>query len=140
MYRWDSQVRTGSIPETRWPFFLKTSWRTAIWREMSGTSAGLSCKFGTMNDLYALMLSSVSGERKEGRKAGRKKERNPPKIASDSLAGGLLKSSQYGDTVTSGPFGVSMSAAARPKRWGVFRQAKGREYDPSRFELFTLFT
>jgi hypothetical protein len=26
--------------------------------------------------------------------------------------------------LTSGPFGDSMSAAARPKRWGVFRQAK----------------
>jgi acyl-CoA synthetase (AMP-forming)/AMP-acid ligase II len=41
---------------------------------------------------------------------------------------------------TSGPFGDSMSSAARPKRWGVFRQAKGREFDPSRFELFTLLT
>jgi hypothetical protein len=41
---------------------------------------------------------------------------------------------------TSGPFGDSMSAAARPKRWGVFRQAKGREFDPFRFELFTLLT
>jgi hypothetical protein len=42
--------------------------------------------------------------------------------------------------LTSGPFGDSMSSAARPKRWGVFRQAKGREFDPSRFELFTLLT
>jgi hypothetical protein len=41
---------------------------------------------------------------------------------------------------TSGPFGDSMSAAARPKRWGVFRQAKGREFDPSRVELFTQLT
>jgi hypothetical protein len=40
--------------------------------------------------------------------------------------------------LTSGPFGDSMSAAARPKRWGVFRQAEGREFDPSRVELFTL--
>jgi hypothetical protein len=42
--------------------------------------------------------------------------------------------------LTSGPFGDSMSAAARPKRWGVFRQAKGREFDPSSFEHFTLLT
>jgi hypothetical protein len=42
--------------------------------------------------------------------------------------------------LTSGPFGDSMSAAARPKRWGVFRQAIGREFDPSRVELFTLLT
>jgi hypothetical protein len=39
---------------------------------------------------------------------------------------------------TSGPFGDSMSAAARPKRWGVSRQAKGREFDPTRVEMFTL--
>jgi hypothetical protein len=38
--------------------------------------------------------------------------------------------------LTSGPFGDSMSAAARPKRWGVFRQAKGREFDPSRDRTF----
>jgi hypothetical protein len=37
--------------------------------------------------------------------------------------------------LTSGPFGDSMSAAARPKRWGVFRQAKGREFDPSKVEF-----
>jgi hypothetical protein len=42
--------------------------------------------------------------------------------------------------LTSGPFGVSMSAAARPKRWGVFRQAKGREFDRTRVEVFTLLT
>jgi hypothetical protein len=47
--------------------------------------------------------------------------------------------------MTSGPFGDSMSAAARPKRWGVFRQAKGPEFDPFRVdpfrvELFTLLT
>jgi hypothetical protein len=30
------------------------------------------------------------------------------------------------------PFGVSMSAAARPKRWGVSRQAKGRDSIPTR--------
>jgi hypothetical protein len=39
---------------------------------------------------------------------------------------------------TSGPFGDSMSAAARPKRWGLFRQAKGREFDLSRVKLLTL--
>jgi hypothetical protein len=43
-------------------------------------------------------------------------------------------------TLTSGPFGDSMSAAARPKPWGVFRQAKGRQFDPTRVELFTLST
>jgi hypothetical protein len=42
--------------------------------------------------------------------------------------------------LTSGPFGDSMSAAARPKRWGVSRQAKGQEFDPTRVELFTLLT
>jgi hypothetical protein len=42
--------------------------------------------------------------------------------------------------LTSGPFGDSMSAAARPKRWGVFRQAKGREFDNGVIELFTLLT
>jgi hypothetical protein len=36
--------------------------------------------------------------------------------------------------------GDSMSAAARPKRWDVFRYAKGREFDTSRVELFTLLT
>jgi hypothetical protein len=29
-----------------------------------------------------------------------------------------------------------MSAAARPKRWGVSHQATGRELDPSRVETF----
>jgi hypothetical protein len=42
--------------------------------------------------------------------------------------------------LTSGPFGDSMSAAARPKRWGVSRQAKGREFDPTKVEFFTLLT
>jgi hypothetical protein len=37
--------------------------------------------------------------------------------------------------LTSGPFGSSMSAADRPKRWGVSRQAKGREIDPTRVEF-----
>jgi hypothetical protein len=37
--------------------------------------------------------------------------------------------------LTFGHFGDSMSAAARAKRWGVFRQAKGQE-----FEQFTLLT
>jgi hypothetical protein len=41
---------------------------------------------------------------------------------------------------TSGPFGDSMLAAARPKRWGVSRQAKCREFDPTSFEIFTLLT
>jgi hypothetical protein len=40
--------------------------------------------------------------------------------------------------LTSGPFGDSMSAAARPKRWGVFRQAKGRELKPWNFSLYLL--
>jgi hypothetical protein len=31
-----------------------------------------------------------------------------------------------------------MSAAARPKRWGVFRQVKGSKFDPTKFEIFTL--
>jgi hypothetical protein len=31
-----------------------------------------------------------------------------------------------------------LSAAARPKRWGVSRQAKGQEFDPAKFELVTL--
>jgi hypothetical protein len=33
-----------------------------------------------------------------------------------------------------------MSAAARPKRWGVSRQAQGQKIDPTnlKFELFTL--
>jgi hypothetical protein len=39
---------------------------------------------------------------------------------------------------TSGPFGDTMSAAARPKRWGVSRQAKGREIDSNGVEYFTL--
>jgi hypothetical protein len=42
--------------------------------------------------------------------------------------------------LTSRPFGDSMSAAARPQRWGVSRQAKGQEFDPSKGELFTLCT
>jgi hypothetical protein len=33
-----------------------------------------------------------------------------------------------------------MSAAAGPKRWGVSRQARGREFDPTENELFTLLT
>jgi hypothetical protein len=33
-----------------------------------------------------------------------------------------------------------MSAAARPKRRGVSRQVKGQELDPTKFELFTLFS
>jgi hypothetical protein len=33
-----------------------------------------------------------------------------------------------------------MSAAARPKRWGVFPQAKGREFDSSGVELSTYLT
>jgi hypothetical protein len=41
--------------------------------------------------------------------------------------------------LTSGPFGDSMSAA-RPKRWGVSRQAKDREFNPTRVELITLLT
>jgi hypothetical protein len=31
-----------------------------------------------------------------------------------------------------------MSAAARPKRWGESRQAKGQELDPTKVEIFTL--
>jgi hypothetical protein len=42
--------------------------------------------------------------------------------------------------LTSGRFVDSMSAAARPKRWGVSRQGKARELDPTRVELFTLLT
>jgi hypothetical protein len=37
------------------------------------------------------------------------------------------------------PSGI-LSAAARPKRWDVSRQAKGREFDSTKVELFTLFT
>jgi hypothetical protein len=33
-----------------------------------------------------------------------------------------------------------MSAAERPKRWGVSRQAKGREFDHIRDDSFTLFS
>jgi hypothetical protein len=33
--------------------------------------------------------------------------------------------------LTSGPLKDSMSAAARPKRWGVSRQAIGREFNPT---------
>jgi hypothetical protein len=51
-----------------------------------------------------------------------------------------IQVNQTYDILTSGPFGDSMSAAARPKRWGVFRQAKGREFDPGVIELFTLLT
>ena len=36
----------------------------------------------------------------------------------------------------SGPFGDSMSAAARPKRWGVSRQTKGEEFDSARGRTF----
>jgi hypothetical protein len=42
--------------------------------------------------------------------------------------------------LTSGPFGDSLTAAARPKRLGVSRQAKGREFDSTMVELFTLLT
>jgi hypothetical protein len=42
--------------------------------------------------------------------------------------------------LTTGPFGDSISAAARPKRRGVSRQVKGQELDPTKFELFTLLT
>jgi N-methylhydantoinase B/oxoprolinase/acetone carboxylase alpha subunit len=42
---------------------------------------------------------------------------------------------------TSGPFGDSMSAAARPKRWDVSRQAKGRDFvHPTKIGSFTLLT
>jgi hypothetical protein len=34
--------------------------------------------------------------------------------------------------LTSGPFEVSMSAVARPKRWGVARQAKVKSSSPPR--------
>jgi hypothetical protein len=44
---------------------------------------------------------------------------------------------ELGIYLTSGPFEDSMSAAARPKRSGVFRQAKGQELDPTRVEPFT---
>jgi hypothetical protein len=37
-------------------------------------------------------------------------------------------------------FGNSMSAVARPKRWGISRQAKGQGFDPTKFELFTPLT
>jgi hypothetical protein len=40
--------------------------------------------------------------------------------------------------LTSGPFGDPRSAAARLKRWGVSRQAKGREFDPTRVEILAL--
>jgi hypothetical protein len=40
--------------------------------------------------------------------------------------------------LTSGPFGHSMSAAGRPKRRGVSRQAKGKEFDPTKVGLFAL--
>jgi hypothetical protein len=42
--------------------------------------------------------------------------------------------------LTSGPFGDSMSTAARPKRWGVSRQTQGREFNPTRVEFLTLLT
>jgi hypothetical protein len=38
------------------------------------------------------------------------------------------------------PEGNSMLASARPKRWGVFRQKKGREFDPNKVEFLTLPT
>jgi hypothetical protein len=43
-----------------------------------------------------------------------------------------------GEYMTSGSFGDSILAAARPKRWGVSDQDKRREFDPTRVELFTL--
>jgi hypothetical protein len=33
-----------------------------------------------------------------------------------------------------------MSAAARPKRWGVSRQVKGQEFNPTKVELSTILT
>jgi hypothetical protein len=33
-----------------------------------------------------------------------------------------------------------MSAAARPKRWGVFRQVKGQKFDPSRVDYLPYLT
>jgi hypothetical protein len=38
-----------------------------------------------------------------------------------------------------GPLGDSMSAAARPKCWGVSRQAKGREFNPTKVECPAYF-
>jgi hypothetical protein len=56
-----------------------------------------------------------------------------------------VEQSDYGEAVddnilTSGPFGDSMSAAARPKRWGESRQETGRDFDHTRVEHFTLRT
>jgi hypothetical protein len=42
--------------------------------------------------------------------------------------------------MTSGPFGDSLAAAARPKRWGMSLQAKCLEFDPTNVELLTLLT
>jgi hypothetical protein len=36
------------------------------------------------------------------------------------------------------PFGDSMAAAARPKHWGVSRQATGREFDPTSLKFSSL--
>jgi hypothetical protein len=44
----------------------------------------------------------------------------------------------FGMFLTSKSFGDSMSAAARPKRWGMSRQAKGQKFDPTEVELLTL--
>jgi hypothetical protein len=52
-----------------------------------------------------------------------------------SLNGNLRLYGLYYILLTSGPFGKPMSSAARPKRWGVFCQAKGRQFDPSRPNL-----
>jgi hypothetical protein len=41
---------------------------------------------------------------------------------------------------TSGPSEDSMSAASEPMRWGVSRQAKGREFNPTRVDISTLLT
>jgi hypothetical protein len=42
--------------------------------------------------------------------------------------------------LTSGPFRDSMSAAARPKRWGVSLQAKGQDFNPTGVEISPYLT
>jgi hypothetical protein len=51
-----------------------------------------------------------------------------------------VEENQFLSLLTSGPFWDFLSAAFRPKRGGAFRQAKGREFDPTRVDFVILLT
>jgi hypothetical protein len=53
---------------------------------------------------------------------------------------GVLTSEVRVSSLTSGPFGDSISAAARPKCWGVSLQTKIQEVDLTEVKLITLLT